>query len=218
MEYSERTLAPEAIDYIRERLLTGKTLAGHLLETLNLQRGSVITFLPSSVSERETLQFEEAALPRPDPSKFHYYTDAEGRSFRTEPVPNTDPWLVSIIQPFLAGDENRVCIFEEWTSHSSDAHWSTNKSDIVTFVEGEVYYVLLSGDAETRIRKAVRQGGGAWPGLLAAMTSMPAREPISSETRGIRRTQLKTLAERTECLAVGAYDGESYLVWNKAKA
>lgn len=215
MEYSERALGPEAIDYIRERLSTGKTLARHLLETLNLQQGSVITFLPSSVSEREALQFEEGALPRPDPSTFHYYTDKQGRRSRMEPVPNTNPWLVSTIRPFLADDENRVCIFEEWALHPPYAHWSTNKSDIVTFVEDEVYYVLLSGDAETRIHEAVRLGGGAWPGLLAAMTSMPADEPISSDTRSISRAHLRTLAERTKRLVVGVYDGESFLVWHK---
>jgi hypothetical protein len=47
------------------------------------------------------------------------------------------------------------------------------------------------------------------------MTSTTGEEPISSGNRNLRRSQLKTLAERTERLAVGAYDGESYLIWSK---
>ncbi len=219
-EYSERTLGAEAIDYIRERLSTGKTLARHLLETLDLERGSVIACLPSNVSDHEALQFEQGGkLPHPDPSTFRYLTDKQGRTSLLVPVPNTDPWLVSLVQDFLSQSADRVCAFEDWLAQPSDAFWSKKESkrEAASFVDDEVYYVLVSGDSEEQIRDAVGWSRCAWPGLLAAMTSLTADEPIPSDRRNISPALLKTLAVRTERLAVGAYDGESYLIWSKAR-
>jgi hypothetical protein len=219
-EYSERTVGAEAIDYIRERLSNGKTLARHLLETLDLECGSVITCLPPNVSDQEALQFESGAkLPRPDRATSRYYTDEQGRTSRLEPIPNTDPWLVSLVQDFLSQSASRVCILEEFSFRPSDPLWSKEEArrQAARFVDDEVYYVLLSDDSHRRVEQTVRWSGGAWPGLLAAMTSMTTYEAISSDHRDMSPAQLKTLAERTERLAVGAYDGESYLIWSKAR-
>ncbi len=137
-----------------------------------------------------------------------------------EPVPNTDPWIISLVRDFLSESGDRICIFEDWSARSSDPFWSKNEErrDAATFVDNEVYYVLISGDSEECIQEAVRWSGGAWPGRLGAMTSTAEDYPIQPDTRNISRTHRKILAERTERLAVGAYDGESYLVWTKGKA
>jgi hypothetical protein len=217
-EYSERSLGPQAIDYIRQRLTHGKSLARHLLEALDLERGSVIACLPPNVGDQEALQFKEGGkLPHPDPSTFRYLTDEQGRTSRLEPVPNTDPWLVSLVQHFLSQSADRVCIFEEFYAEPSDPLWSKKESkrEAASFVDDEVYYVLVSGDSEEQLREAVGWSQQAWPALLAAMTSMTADEPIPSDRRNISPALLKPLAGRTERLAVGAYDGESYLIWSK---
>jgi hypothetical protein len=216
-ECSERSLGPQAIDYIRRHLTDGKTLAGHLLETLDLEGGSVIACLPSNVSDRDALQFEEGVLPHPDPGTFRYLTDKRGSTSMLVPVPNTDPWLVSLVQHFLSPSADRVCIFEEFYAEPSDPLWSKKESkrQAASFVDDEVYYLLVSGDSEVQIREAVGWSRCAWPGLLAAMTSMTTDEPISGDRRNISPALLKTLADRTERLAVGAYDGESYLIWSK---
>lgn len=217
-EYSERSLGPQAIDYIRQRLTHGKTLARHLLEGLDLERGSVIACLPPNVSDQEALWFESGGkLPRPHPSTFRYVTDEQGRTSRLEPVPNTDPWLVSLVQDFLSRSIGRVCILEEWSWQPSDPFWSNDQArrEAASFVDDEVYYVLVSGESEEQIREAVGWSRCAWPGLLAAMTFLAADEPISSDRRNISPALLKTLATRTERLAVGAYDGESYLIWSR---
>jgi hypothetical protein len=216
-EYFERSLGPQAIDYIRQRLTDGKTLAVHLLEALDLERGSVIACLPPNVSDQEALQFDEGRkLPPPDPSTFRYLTDRQGRTSRLEPVPNTDPWLISLVDDFLSQSADRVCIFEEWSFQPSDPFWSIKGSrrEAASFVDDEVYYVLVSDDPEQHIRDAVGWSKG-WPGLLAAMTSVAADQPIPRDRGNINPALLKTLAVRTERLAVGAYDGESYLIWSK---
>jgi hypothetical protein len=216
-DFAERTLGPEAVRYIRWRLETGKTFAHHLLDALDLDRGSVITYLTIDVSDEDAVKFREGALPLPDPSTFRRFTDAKGRTTTMVPKPNTDPWLVTLIQSFLKSAPDRVCIVEDFLPLATDPFWSkaASERECATFVGDEVYYVLMSGDAEERLTKVVRRASSAWPGSLAAMTSMKQAQPVPREARTVDPDQWLGFAEQTERLAVQAYDGESYLVWTK---
>src|SRR4030042_889051 len=91
----ELKLGPAALQYIRERLAEGKTLARYLLEREDLASGSVITCLPPNVPVETLEDFNESKLER-DPATFRYSTQSDGSVTRYEPVPNTDPWLVSV--------------------------------------------------------------------------------------------------------------------------
>jgi hypothetical protein len=213
---AEISLGPEAIGYIRECLSYGKTLARYLLEKLDLESGSVTTFLPPDVSEEARTQFKWGGKFKRDPATFVYHTAPDGSRTRMEPVPNTNPWLVSIVEAFLRGAEGRVCIFEDALVRPSDPCFSSLKGRLLIFGD-EVYYFLSSEDREgKRIAETVREAANVWPGLIGALTSVAGEAALSDEAREITAAQLRVLAESVEKIVVGAYDGESYLIWSRA--
>ncbi len=214
----ERSLGPEALEYIRECLAEGKTLARHLLERVDLESGTVTTFLPSDVSKEAASQFRTGGKLERDPETFVYRTAPDGSRVRWEPVPNTDPWLVSIVQAFLRAAEGRVCILENALARPSDPGLSRFQSRLLAF-EDEVYHVLLSRELEgTEIARAIGEARCAYPPLIGVITFLAAEAGLPDEARDITSAQLRVLAERTQKIVVGAYDGEGYLIWSKPAA
>lgn len=212
----ERTLGPAAIDHIRKRLDTGKSFANALLVTLPLERGSVITYLPSAVSDDDAERFSSGGKFPVDASKTQHYTDSQGRRIHLARVPDDAlPWAEARIRQHLESTGSAVCVIEDLIKEPTDRFWVTNPPIHVvpTFVGDEVYYAAFASDSLEFLDQAMRHAGGAWPGVLAALTSIDANDPIAGD-RAIEPHQWRGLAERTVGLIIGAYDAEGYLVWS----
>jgi hypothetical protein len=213
---SVRTLGEEAINYIRQRLEMGKTFAQTILHTLPLNEGSVVTYLPPDVTDEAAHKFKDGGKFAADPSTVRRYTDKHGVGVRIQRIPQDAlPWVLSEVEDVLGESESRVCLVEDWTPRPSDPFWQKNphKYVVPTFVGDEVYYVVFPHDSRDFLHHGFRHAGGAWPGVLAALTTVAPNDPIPSD-RAIHAHQWQGLAERTTRLVVGAYDGEGYLIWN----
>ena len=214
---AELHLGPEAVSYIRDCLANGKTLARYLLQRPDLESGTVTTFLPSDVGKEAATQFKWGGKLRRDPATFVYHTEPDGSRTRWEPVPNTDPWLISILQEFLGAGGDRVAIFENEVALPGDPWLSLPRWDILqTVIFGnEVYHVLSNRDAEDeeRILTTIK-GADSWL-FIGAMTSLSEPPDLPLEGGTVDDEVLKTFAQRAEKIVVGAYDGESYLIWSK---
>lgn len=213
----EITLGPEATEYIRKCLDDRNTLARYLLQKLDLGRGRVVTFLPSDVTAEAAKQFTTGGkLPMPPESQWRY-AEGEGSKWTMVPIPDTDSYLVAIIEAFLSAKEGRVCIFEDALSRPNDPILSRSAARLLTF-HNEVYH-FLSGRAvkSSQIRQTIRQAKSI-PLFIGALTSVPEKSSFSHKARKITITsdeRLRGLAARSEKIVVGAYDGEGYLIWNK---
>ena len=210
----EFELGPAALQYMRERLAEGKTLAHYLLEREDLPSGSVITCLPQSVPVETLEDFGEGYKLKRDPATFRYHTEPDGSITRFEPVPNTDPWLVSVAQRFLRSASDRVCIFEHSSAAPGDP-WLESSPMRALFFEGEVYPFLSNKDAESEdmVLTTIR-GAKSWL-FYGAMTSLSSASDLPFDRGTVGRELLETLARRAEKIVVGAYDHESYLIWQK---
>jgi hypothetical protein len=216
-ECAEISLGPEAIGYIRDCLANGKTLATYLLKRPDLENGSVRTFLPPDVSKEAASQFRLGGKLKRDPETFVYRTAPDGSTTRWEPVPNTDPWLLSILQEFLRGGTEKLCAFENELALPGDPWLSLPRWDVlqtVTF-DNEVYHLLSNKDVgnDERILTTVR-AAHSWL-FIGAMTSLFGPPDLPLEGGTVDDEVVKMFAQRAEKIAVGAYDGESYLIWSK---
>jgi hypothetical protein len=213
---TERTLGTTAIDYIRTRLTHDKSFAKALIGTLPLEGGSVTTWLPEEVSTDDAEKFTFGGKFPVDESKTQYHTDDTGRRISVERVPDALPWAKRMVRAHFESTISAVCIIEEPIAEASDAHWQNNppKNLIPTFVGEEVYYVVFPSDTAEILKRGLRHAGGAWPGVLAALSYIDQDDPISDD-RSIDPRQWRGLAERTVSLVVGAYDGEGYLIWSQ---
>lgn len=209
--FKEIVFGPEAKDFVRDRLQEGNTLSRFLLDTCDLDKGLVTTFLPSTVSYELANQFDTGGkLQVTEPTL--YFEQGETSEMLMVPMPNSYSCLAVIIREFLGKDQQHLCIFEDVTSKPGDPKISLEDKRILIFNE-EVYYQLGRGDDEGTIAKTIRDANSLWH-FLCVMSSVSEREGFVTD-RYVASEKLKIFAEGAQKIVVGAYDGEGYLIWTK---
>lgn len=203
--FKEITLGSESIDYIKNILKHGNTLSSNLLQSSDFDNGEVKTFLPHDVSNEDARYFKFGGKIKP-PTIF------EKMSL---PIPSTTNYLIDTIQSFLREKEGRLCIFEDATRIPSDPWISLNDTRLFIY-KNEVYYILFAGDADNKekIDDTIWDSDSHWH-FVCVMTSVPQESGFFRDAKSININDLSILAERAEKIAIGAYDGEAYLIWTE---
>ena len=218
--YKEITLGPEAVDYVRDRLVTGKTLAKLLLDRGDLDKGKITAFLPTDADLSKVNNFSRGGvLPAPPLETYHHYTTPDGTKTVMAPVPGTSNQLAAMVQEFLNRSDKRIGLFESAVAKPTDGFLSTpNAKDLrVLSFQGNVYYLLKHQDNSEKIEKTLRYAKSFRAlGVLVHLSKdkfLPFGE--DSVPKELTLDELKVLAEETEKMIIGAYDGEGYLIWTR---
>ena len=214
-EFAERMLGPVAIPYIRERLRDGKEFAAHLLDALDLDEGSISTFVPVNASEEDVNDFTDSIAPI-DPDEVFHRTSEDGQPYTIVKVQQfAHNWLLDKVTAHISNG-NRVCVFEDYFAGTTDGYWldPQRHRDWVTFVGSDVYHVLSQGDELDRMLWTVRKVDSPWPGALGAFTTAEAGSD-ALRRHALDPSEWRTLAKKTTSLLVGAYDCESYVLWTR---
>jgi CelD/BcsL family acetyltransferase involved in cellulose biosynthesis len=200
--FREYELGQEAIIYLRERLGYGHTLAMAVASKIDLSGGSVRTYVPEPTGGAALADLEHGGLGTPTQTTEWYAGIAH----------ETTEWYVRIAQEFLSGESRRVLVLENNPARASDPCMQSDKSGVVTFGE-EVYHVVCAGKSgHDEVLGGIRRAASAWISL-GFMTSAPSDwDPAS---RRFSSRDLTHLAEHTENVAADAYDGESWLIWER---
>jgi hypothetical protein len=215
-DLTELALDLRALDHIGQQLQQGKTLSRYLLAREDAALGSIVTLLPDDLPPEEPYAFREGYKLRIGPNSIVYQENGP-----LEPVPNTTPWLVSVVQGYLRyrtdriAQTDRVCMFEHPLT-SSGAPWIAKSGLRPHIFNDEVYFALFHQDAEDpkRIETTIRHTETVWL-FCGVMSSLPQGITLDREGGSISRDLLEMLAQRAEGIVVGAYEGESYLLWSK---
>jgi len=208
----ETTVGPVARSFILERLSQGNKLAHEMLESLPLTQGRITTFLPSGVVPQSLEDFATGGkLPTPPTSQW------KGSKLRDEtllmiPVPTTDSWVVTKIKEYLLEAKDRVCVLEDALKRPGDAVLGRLSSRYATH-DREIYHLLFQEDAkEQRILETLRAARSI-PTFIGSL-SVWKGDPLEVKFGALSISQIKILANSTQKLLVGAYDGEGYLIWD----
>ena len=211
-ELVEIRLGREAAEYMRQRLRRGNTLARYLLERHDLDRGTIVTFLPPGLSEEDIEDLESGGnLPPPGPSKC--VTLPGGARGIAVPVSDeAAPVLAARIRAFLYQEERGLCVFEDAWSDPGEPRPEHVRDRMLT--RGKEVYFACTGELEAEAIRRTFRVIPFWI-LLGAMTSMPQVGRFPRRRGNVSRGELRSLAENTKKIIVGAYDGESYLIWSR---
>jgi hypothetical protein len=213
--FTEMTLGPTATDYIRACLAMGNTLARDVLAVVNLEAGAATTFLPADVDKNAASQFESGGKLGSSEGDARYMTDLEGSRYRIDPKPSTDEFAVSVIKRFLGSAERHMCLLENHLGRRSDPWVLSAKSRVIFFGE-EVYYFLSPLNSDTdEIQSALTEAKTVAPATIGVFTSLPEHMEGFVETMQVNADSLSTLAGGAVGLIIGAYDGESYVLWSR---
>lgn len=240
--YKEFLLEKEVLQYIKNTLTKGFTLAKLLVQNIDFSNGKTITYLPKYVTKESAHQFEVGGKIKINKSKIIHVSLKEDSSLkqpgltdnlidvakfvgkfhktssvRIEPVPNTDSWLISIISDFIKTHSDGICIFENALAQANDPWLLKRKTDILTF-RNEVYHFLLSKKSlKQNIQNLIRETKVAYPSLIGIMATLNTETIKLNNGEEIEVDILRQIIQKTEKIIIGAYDGEGYIIWEKTK-
>ena len=207
-----RFLGLEAINYIEDCLKNGKSLSENILKCIKFFNGKVLTYLPENIKNQEAIKFDLGG-------KFDsFYKNKKKISLfgiKMEKIINCDMFLVNEITSFLKISADNICVIENTLETPEDPGVKKSNSRLF-FYNNQVFYFLIHDDIDNNnIHKTIKESFSI-PIFIGTMTSYPENFDIVTLNRKyISEDILKLLAERTEKIFVGAYDGEGYLIWSK---
>ena len=204
-------LGHDAITYIRAYLSEGNTLSEYLLE-LPLEEGRVVTYLPPTSSLDAIENFEVGGIvPTVDVQR-------EVGSGKQEIVQlqraEIQLKLANFITAYLNRPGRHYAIFEHALAEPTDPWLAQTSAEFFTY-RSEVYIFLPSQDASTKaIVSAIRTAATYRITCTLCTTSSG---PDLSTGQEVEQDILRVLAESTQHIIVGAYDGESEIVWSRLR-
>lgn len=204
-----------AISYLRQKLGDGKTMAGLLLESVDLATGAVAVLNAAALSESQITEFNWGHVP-PAP-KSAQYIKIQGRSFLAYATANSYEDLTEVIYSCMESPQS-ICLMENMLASPNDPWLKRAKSRLATY-GAEVYHILTSSDRrKEKIEDTLREAESLPVFVGAVGRQRPDQIADDSEHVTISLGQLKSFAKSAYCIFVGAYDGEGYLVWKARSA
>lgn len=203
-------LGLETTDYFRDRLEKGLTLAKSLLNAKDFDMGSVYAVAPESISKDKLKDLYSGGL-LPTSSQPRLPIIEDGRKLVIEQVPNTDHELAALVNTYLSDASQHVCLFEDEVARSTDPALSTTDKR-VTFGQ-ELYYLLGHNDDVGKALSIIKKAK-SWL-FIGIMTSLQGinRPPDVTE---LTEQELLLFSRNATAIIVGAYDGESFVIWEES--
>lgn len=187
-------LKEESIEYIQQQLSMGGVLSSQLMK-LNLYKGSVFTFFPSTFSPHISIDFSES---------LEFLT---GEKVSKE----FDALISDYIVNNLGLNERKIAIFETM--------WNINdpivaKRALQYFsINGRKYDFVKGRNDTESIINYINDARG-YPTVISIIETGHEYLDIKDKSK-FKEEKLSELADSTEVLIIGAFDGEGYLLWQK---
>jgi len=210
MKYlTEPDVRDEAIDYLKEQLANGNTLATLLLETINFQAGNVAILSPVTLGSAQLLEFNWGhASQKPEDGIQLTIGD---RSFSAYPKAGVEEQLAPVIKDWLKKKEY-VCLLENELARAGDP-WLEHANSCIVLHGAEVYHAVTQPNG-TEILRALGEARSL-PVFIGAIGPQPVIPICAVSGHGtVSHEQLKQFAESVSCTFAQAYDGEGYVVWS----
>ena len=194
---NEVELRDNALEYIKEELAIGDTVAKSLLQLIKSKQGVIRTFLPDDVTDKENLNFRDSVAE--DYQAMYSATHKKVADF---------------ILAYLSHQNNRIVVFE--TLGSPNDLW-LQKRKPQYFSNQQNVYLYVSGDRfdEQKVDQIISEARG-YP-CVGILTSLLNGKIILSE-QSVGDDFLQELVDGTEHIIIGAFDEDGFLFWSKQHA
>jgi hypothetical protein len=187
-------LSSDSIEYIRQELSLGGVLSNELLK-MDLYTGSIFTYLPSEFIPQTSVDYAES---------LEFLT---GKKVSDE----FDKVVGQFILNYLGNAPKKMAIFETmW--NGSDPIASKRPLQYFT-IQGRKYDFLRGNDEKGMIMDYISDAHG-YPTVIIAV-DIGSEDLIIINKTDFADEMALWLANKTEKIIVGAFDGEGYLIWQK---
>lgn len=206
MNLEKKVLQREATIYmIGTMAYYGHALAKKALEITPLSKGKCFTIIPSDVPESHIYKFMTGGMY------------PENRQRRTVvPVRNNSTSIIrSVIKAFFNVSEKHCAVTEDVSSRSSDV--GIQETSRPYLVLGEEVYDFSSNQEDTdEIMMSLKQSDASYYSFFALLSlDISEQQRFSHPRYNIGKEDVALLASSIQGIIQFAYDGESYLLWDR---
>ena len=200
--------------YIKETIPQRSTLWTYALKFCDLDKGKVFTYLPEGMDRKQLEEFKYGGkLPRNLKDRV-FYKQEDGRQMVMEPKSNTDEFISSIVESFIQNDKSKICIFEDTLAKSSDPCINKIKTPYWTYDDKVFHFFHGENKRDLSVMDVLNSANSSYL-VWGAITSLNEQDDLVIGKRDLEEDDLIKFAKGVEKIIVSAYDGESYLIWEK---
>lgn len=186
-------LGTEAVIFLRNELEQGQRFSEYVLK-LSLEKGEMITFLPKGTGSEFLKDFGESMR----------YSTGENVTIEVEKL------ISDFILAYLMIDEKKIVVFETL--------WEINKYQInnkpcsyFTYHNKKYDFITNIKKGNNTINECISDAQGYPTVFICTTTSSDMPIPIFKE---IEDEFIQKMANNTEHIIIGAFDGEGYMIWS----
>jgi len=212
----EFSLGGEAIEYIVESLRSCNELSAMLLETFKFESGTVVTYVPVGTADPGLKDLRTGGILRAQTPTEALAESAEGEPTYVSAIPNLDNFLASLVIAHLRSQQSAICLFENHLARLGDPWLGRTRLHTLAAGKTVCHYLIPEDylDAEL-VDLTIKKSRSIRPPLVGVLARL--NEGVTTaEVGNLNQHRIRTVLERTEMVIVGAYDGESFIIWRPA--
>lgn len=198
-------VGPQALTYARSRLSLGYELSQEILRLVPLDSGTFLAFLPDNITAEDAQNLDVDDLDAPLPGSS---VPRQGGWERVDHEAS-DEALLSLLNTVTEKDPTGVTVFESSFLTRGEIARFPISADACFYNDNVwLYAEARPQPATTRLTTTLSQARG-WL-IMGAVGSL---SPPIQAFESISPERLQSFVRQAYTLIFGAFDGESYLVW-----
>lgn len=197
----------KALDYIRKQFSRGRSLS-ILMHNLDFSSGQVFALVPDNLSEDKIYNFQEGLYP--------FDTNLLKTKYPAIQVQNySRKFLLETIHDYLEVAKEHCCLFEDPISIPTDSRVLNSGLNCVSLSNDQVFYFFNSENNDVeKIEDAIKISDDYI--FLCVLSSLDVgMQSGFNSTQSVSLDILKAFTDNLYAFFIGAYDGESYILWVK---
>ncbi len=212
MMIEKRALGPGAAVYIREQLEQGSLLGKLILDRLDLEAGQSWTYVAPGVEEATLHDFRHGCIAPHLPELIHHRD--YGSAVEQVNTPSERIITALIHQHMRQGEHSYFVVWGGYARSTDPWLAELPPNERMFFHDDSVYWYLDHGaDSEEEAAEAL--GSTPFWNRIGALAKVPGRDGFIHPRQNVTDEELRAIADGTEMLVIGAYDGEGYVVWSE---
>lgn len=177
----------KALDYFERHLKSVNKLSDLAISTLNINSGQFFALLPEGTAIEEVHEF-----------------DIGGKATQSR------DFVGAFLESLLKSNKALSCIFDDFNADLKDGEKNDLYQSNGFHYKSEVYYSIREPFNYDIIKKCLRYSNAIWHSLCII-----TEFKLNKKNKDVTENELKLICESAVLVIIGAYDAESYVVWEK---
>jgi hypothetical protein len=192
---------------VSECLSNGKTLAHRLVNTLEISKGTTYAIADREASEEQLYHFEWGGIV-PQIPREKWLHGKNGSLFQE--VVTIDNLLAKVMEQRLSRTKS-LLIVQHWYGSPEDP-WLVDEQRRPWIFGKEIYFASTQ-PTQKDVFELFRLASDHWPGTLGIVSDFRMPDLPKDIDYIMDSEIINGIVSKTREVLIGAYDGESYLLW-----